>query len=600
MHPLGRALAPAAVLLVLASFLSVGATTHVQRQKILETSGPSLISALNDTLDGRVQQARPLAYPCFEDPSSSECVAVKNGLLNEYVRSDTYNGFMNMQGEACSSDPSDQCLLDPATLAVPGNATCGQGAVSRYYVEVQDAADVQAIFEYAKQPGAETLSIKNTGVDHSMRSSRKGSLAIWTHGFQGKVFHDSFMPQGCSSAETNSTTAITLGTALSISDSLIFAHEHGYKIATGNDARPATGGGWALNGGHGNLATTYGLGADNLVEVSIVTPDGQLRIVNQCQDSDLFWALRGAGGGAFGVVLNVTIRAYVDSPVTMGIFSISNGTPETMRGYSNLLAENLPQWALLGWGGASNSNLSVLANPILSNATEAAEQLAAAVSYVQSQPGGSVSFTTFPSFFEYFTEIVNGTLADPEPISSSTIYTSRIVPVSTLANEITRTAVIDAVLQLGNTTELTYGILANMPLRYGRANPVRNTSLNPAWYEGGLYLVVYVTWLSTNTLSERKALVRLYREATSLMQSVAPDGATYSNEADPWMDGWAEAFWGDNYSKLLDIKGQVDPNNLLSCWHCVGWTDAFQDQCVSGLGVGTEPNLGIQPFAYGK
>lgn len=116
-----------------------------------------------------VQQARPLAYPCFEDPSSSECVAIKNGILNEYVRSDTCDGFMNMQGEACSSDPSDQCLLDPTTLAVPGNDTCGQGAVSRYYVEVQDAADVQAICEYAELPGAETLSIMNTGVDRSMR-----------------------------------------------------------------------------------------------------------------------------------------------------------------------------------------------------------------------------------------------------------------------------------------------------------------------------------------------------------------------------------------------------------------------------------------------
>lgn len=127
-----------------------------------------------------------------------------------------------------------------------------------------------------------------------------------------------------------------------------------------------------------------------------------------------------------------------------------------------------------------------------------------------------------------------------------------------------------------------------------RANADRkSTSLNPAWYEGGLYLVVYVTWLSTHTLSERKALARLYREATSLMQSVAPDGATYANEADPWMDGWAEAFWGDNYGKLLEIKDQVDPNHLLSCWHCVGWTDAVQDQCISGLGVGTEPNLGI-------
>lgn len=225
--------------LVLRLFLSGGATTHVQRQKILETFGPksSLISALNDILDGRAQQDKPLAYPCFEDPSSSDCVAVKNSLLNEYVHSDTCNGFMNMQGEACTATRSPLGMKPVLLLVV----------VAR-----------------------------------------------------------------------------------------------------------------ALNGGHGNLATTYGLGADNLVQVSIATPDGQLRIINQCQDPDLFWALRGAGGGAYGVVLIITVRAYVDSPVTMGTFSISNGTPETMRGYASLLAENFPQWALLGWGGASNANLSVL------------------------------------------------------------------------------------------------------------------------------------------------------------------------------------------------------------------------------------------------
>lgn len=82
------------------------------------------------------------------------------------------------------------------------------------------------------------------------------------------------------SAETNSTTAITLGTTLSISDSLTFIYEHGYKIATRNNARPATSGSWALNGGYSNLATIYGLGADNLVQVSIIIPDSQLRIIN--------------------------------------------------------------------------------------------------------------------------------------------------------------------------------------------------------------------------------------------------------------------------------------------------------------------------------
>lgn len=53
------------------------------------------------------------------------------------------------------------------------------------------------------------------------------------------------------------------------------------------------------------------------LEFKIVTPDGQLRIANRCQNSDLFWALRGGGGGTFGVVLEATTR--VEKQLTMQV-----------------------------------------------------------------------------------------------------------------------------------------------------------------------------------------------------------------------------------------------------------------------------------------
>lgn len=539
-----------------------------------------LLKQLNTTLGGRVQQARPLAYPCFQDPNSDECAAVKNGLLNEFVRAGSYNGFMNMQGEACSSDFMDQCLLHPDSLATPANASCGQGLVSPYFVEITDAADVQAIFAYAQHPGAAELSIKNTGVDHNMRSSKKGTLAIWTHALQDQEFHSSFKPDNCDATDGDAT-AITLGTGVSVSDGLIFAHKYGHILAAANDGRPAIGGGWALNGGHGVLASAHGLGADNLLQAAVVTPDGEVRIANRCTNTDLFWALRGAGGGAFGVVLNVTMRAFTDAPVTMAQFSFE-GSDDSMRGYTDLLARKLPEWALLGWGGASAANLSVLSNSLVDNTADAAAQLSAAVDYVEAQDGASVSFVTFPSFYDYWTTVVNGSLAAPEPISTAVLYTSRVVPVSITTDATTRKALVDAVLAI-STTELTYGILANMPLLYGNITADPDTSLHPAWYEGALYLVAYAQWTSITSIADRKELIKTFREATELFNSVAPNGATYSNEADPWMEGWAEAFWGDTYAKLLEVKAKVDPKGLLNCWHCVGWDQSMENTCISGL-----------------
>jgi FAD/FMN-containing dehydrogenase len=67
-------------------------------------------------------------------------------------------------------------------------------------------------------------------------------------------------------------------------------------------------GGHALGGGFGLAARRFGLTADNLIAVEIVTADGQVRTANQQNDPDLLWALKGGGGGNFGVATNFTFK----------------------------------------------------------------------------------------------------------------------------------------------------------------------------------------------------------------------------------------------------------------------------------------------------
>jgi FAD/FMN-containing dehydrogenase len=66
--------------------------------------------------------------------------------------------------------------------------------------------------------------------------------------------------------------------------------------------------GAVLGGGYGVLGRYYGLGADHLVSARVLLADG--RVVRAAADEhpDLFWALRGAGGGNFGVVLSAELR----------------------------------------------------------------------------------------------------------------------------------------------------------------------------------------------------------------------------------------------------------------------------------------------------
>jgi FAD/FMN-containing dehydrogenase len=52
-------------------------------------------------------------------------------------------------------------------------------------------------------------------------------------------------------------------------------------------------GGFLSNGGHGALSAKFGLGADMVLEIEAVTADGRIVRANECQNQDLFWAMRG-------------------------------------------------------------------------------------------------------------------------------------------------------------------------------------------------------------------------------------------------------------------------------------------------------------------
>jgi FAD/FMN-containing dehydrogenase len=69
-------------------------------------------------------------------------------------------------------------------------------------------------------------------------------------------------------------------------------------------------GGYVAGGGHSPLSSKYGLAADHVLSMDVVTPDGRFVTADEKNNVDLFWALRGGGGGTFGVVTSVTFKVY--------------------------------------------------------------------------------------------------------------------------------------------------------------------------------------------------------------------------------------------------------------------------------------------------
>ncbi|KAG0096600.1 hypothetical protein BGZ93_004272 [Podila epicladia] len=69
-------------------------------------------------------------------------------------------------------------------------------------------------------------------------------------------------------------------------------------------------GGHALGGGVGMTSRKYGILSDNIVSMTVVDPSGAIKTASASENTDLYWALRGAGGGSFGVVTEFRIQAY--------------------------------------------------------------------------------------------------------------------------------------------------------------------------------------------------------------------------------------------------------------------------------------------------
>jgi FAD/FMN-containing dehydrogenase len=96
--------------------------------------------------------------------------------------------------------------------------------------------------------------------------------------------------------------------------------------------------GLTLGGGLGWLMSKYGLAADNLIGVELVTADGDVLQVDAESHPDLFWALRG-GGGNFGVVTSLTYRVHPVSTIVGGLIAHPiDAAPEMLRFYRDAVA----------------------------------------------------------------------------------------------------------------------------------------------------------------------------------------------------------------------------------------------------------------------
>ena len=221
--------------------------------------------------------------------------------------------------ETCRTDPSTCSELfkrlknpyaigdDPALTQTLGWVDAWTSAPSVYAVAAESSSDVIAAVNFAREHRLR-LVVKGGGHSYQGTSCSADSLLIWTRRMDVIELHDDFVPRG-------GARAAQAQPAVSVGAGAIWLPV--YQRVTTEAGRYVQGGGCGtvgvagliMSGGFGSFSKAYGLAAAALLEAEVVTADGAIRVVNQfSEDSDLFWALKGGGGGTFGVVTRLTLR----------------------------------------------------------------------------------------------------------------------------------------------------------------------------------------------------------------------------------------------------------------------------------------------------
>ena len=119
--------------------------------------------------------------------------------------------------------------------------------------------------------------------------------------------HDDFRITG--GGDGQGVPAISVGAGTRWLEAYVAASQHG-RYVQGGGCKCRRGRGFIQGSGFGSFSKRFGTGAAGVLEYEVVTADGTVVTANDAQNQDLFWALRGGGGGTFGVVTRATLLSH--------------------------------------------------------------------------------------------------------------------------------------------------------------------------------------------------------------------------------------------------------------------------------------------------
>jgi len=537
---------------------------------------------LKEEVGGRLIRVKPAIEACLEAPGGPACAARLKSMSNPF--------FVETQ---------------PGATILTGWYEAWESEPSAYAVAVEGPEDVAAAVRFAAKHGVK-LVVKGTGHDYLGRSSAPKSLLVWTRPHRAIEVLPEFRPEG-SPRSTEPVAAMRIQAGANWGEACHIATRHGLFVQGGYCATVGAAGGFVQGGGFGPFTKMFGTGASNALEYQVVLANGDIVVANDYQHPDLYWALRGGGGGTFGIATHTVLRAH-PMPSHYGLMFATIQAPSD-AGYKRLVAHLVAvyresfsnrHWSIQFELGPSNA-LSMWGFSVGLEETAAREAWEPLLTWARGQGDGTYQTTTawhynpFPTMWsaDWWKAhdpsfiFVDDNPENPAPMDYAsaasqasayvTAHHSRYIPASSFdasAQQPLAEALFEASRQHPFHFQTYKGLAESSQEVRAQAG---NTSMHPAVLDATALLIISDLQKARfpglpGHEPDRVAAAAAQagaQAATEPLWRLLP-AATYPNEADYHETGWQALGWGPNYPRLLEIKRKYDPNNLFSVHHGVG------------------------------